>query len=84
MPVAEDTSGVGNMNAAERLAAWLDRAGQTQRDFADSIESSEGQVSNLLSGRRTPSLALASRIEELTGIPASSWVATSQSDGAVA
>ncbi len=64
--------------AGARLQDWLCRAGLTQQAFADELGVTQGQVSNLMAGRRTPSLDLAAAIERRTGIPASSWVSASE------
>lgn len=73
---------MANIPAHRRLAAWLELNEKKQRDVARSLRVSEGQMSLLVSGQRRPSLVLATRIEKLTGIPASAWVV--QKDGAVA
>jgi transcriptional regulator with XRE-family HTH domain len=75
---------VSNETAGERLLAWIERAGLTQREFAADLGISEGQVSSLIAGRRTPSLSLAVVIEKRTGIPASSWVVAPAQEGASA
>jgi len=51
------------------LAQWFERSGYTQREIAARLEITEQHMSHLVSGSRTPSLALALRISELTGIP---------------
>ena len=44
------------------------KSGLTQREFARRLGVSEGHVSNVVRGKRRPSLALVLRISELTGI----------------
>ena len=57
----------------DRLASYLLRAKVPQAALARMLGVSPGMVSHILSGRRTPSLVLASKIERLTGIPARAW-----------
>ena len=58
------------------LKKYLKANRATQRDFASSLGISQAFLSQLLNGRRIPSLDLAVRIERLTdgAVPASSWV----------
>lgn len=51
------------------LARWFNRSGFTQREVAARLEISEAHLSHLVNGERTPSLDLALRISDLTGIP---------------
>lgn len=53
----------------EALAAWLDRSRMTQRELAELAGISEAMVSRILSGQNTPSLPVALRLAELTGVP---------------
>ncbi len=64
---------MNNLPANERLLQWLGRTKQTQTDLADSLGVTQGQVSGIITGRRKPSLDLATKIERIAGIPASSW-----------
>ena len=59
-----------------KLALQIERHEATQGRAADRLGISEGHLSDLLRGRRTPSLALAIRIEQAYGIPASAWTQT--------
>jgi len=58
------------IDGASKLAAYLQSEGLSQTALAASLDISNGHLSDLLSGRSMPSLALAVRIENLTGIPA--------------
>lgn len=62
------------MTAAQQLRDWIDRRGFNQVEAADRLGMTEGFISFLLNGHRRPSLAMAVKIEESTGIPASAWV----------
>jgi len=59
------------------LKKYFIASGIKQSDLADRLGISQAFLSQLLNGRRTPSLELAVRIERLTGgaVPAASWVA---------
>ncbi|MCR4376283.1 MAG: helix-turn-helix domain-containing protein [Acidobacteria bacterium] len=50
------------------LRQWLNSREETQTWLADQLGISDAFASELLSGKRTPSLSLAVRIETLTGI----------------
>ncbi len=52
-----------------RLQKWLDEQGQSQVWLAEQLGVTPSMVSQILSGDRSPSLKLAARIEDLTGIP---------------
>lgn len=58
----------------EDLAAWLSRTCMSHKALATRLRISEPYMSQLLSGRRTPGLELATDIMVLTGVPAVSWV----------
>jgi transcriptional regulator with XRE-family HTH domain len=53
------------------LAQWFERSGHTQRAIAERLGVTEAHLSRLISGERQPSLPLAVKISELTGVPAS-------------
>lgn len=55
-----------------------------QRDLAEAFEISRPHLSLLLAGKKRPSLALAIRIEQVTGgaVPAASWVTPGDRDAA--
>jgi transcriptional regulator with XRE-family HTH domain len=58
----------------ERLREWLDRSKMSQRKTAELIGVTEQYFGQLLHGdRRMPSLMVAIRIEDVTGVPARSW-----------
>jgi transcriptional regulator with XRE-family HTH domain len=58
------------------FAHYVTSSGLTQTAWADRIGVSRSYMSNLLNGKKRPSLEVAVRIERETGglIPASSWV----------
>lgn len=58
------------------FAKWLDSDAETQSAFARKIGISRSYLSEIASGKKRPSLALAFKIESATegAIPASSWV----------
>lgn len=60
-------------NGAVRLVRWRRREKLSQEQAAHALGVSVSLVSKLESGARTPSLAMASAIEEKTGISASLW-----------
>lgn len=63
------------MTAPERFAASLSERGWSNADAARELDCAPSYVSGLASGRVTPGLALAARIEEKLGVPCSLWVA---------
>lgn len=58
----------------EQLAAWLGRCRMNQTTFARLIDIKDSEMSKLINGRRGPTMAIAARIEDHTGIPIRSWV----------
>jgi plasmid maintenance system antidote protein VapI len=58
---------------ADELRQWMDRTGRSYVEVAAVLAVTTGQVSHLLTGTRTPSLALALRIADVTGISPSRW-----------
>lgn len=60
-------------NAHDELRAWCERNGRTAAEVAKMLGVTRPQVSHLQTGARKPSLALATRIQALTGIPVTSW-----------
>ena len=58
----------------ELLRAWLRRSNLKQTVFAEQIRVKDGDLSRYLSGKRCPTLPIAVRIEDVTGIPARSWL----------
>lgn len=61
------------MRAAKSLKKQRKRLGLTQQELAEALGVQQGHIAHLEAGRRQPSLELASLIEELVGIEASSW-----------
>jgi transcriptional regulator with XRE-family HTH domain len=62
--------------AGDELRAWMERTGRSYDEVAETLGISKSYISNLLTGGRTPSLALAIRIAAVTGVPVSLWAAT--------
>lgn len=58
----------------EQLAEYQKRSRLKQYELADLLSLDYGHLSQLLSGKRRPGLGLATRIQDLTGVPATSWV----------
>lgn len=77
MPIVEtsllrDGCHYGNLSAMEGshpLKEWRAREGLRQEDAAERLGISKPTVSRLEKGRRKPSLALAAKLSERTGIP---------------
>ena len=64
------------MNARQRLKAWLERSGLTQRAAAQLLGMHYTFLNQILQGRRLPSLETAVRIERETGIAPGAWLPT--------
>lgn len=45
-----------------------------QKDIAKELDIDESYLSYLMSGRRTPSMEVAGRIQEHLGIPVAAWI----------
>ena len=58
----------------EQLRGWIDRSGFDQRKAAAALGITEAYLSQLLAGDRCPSLTMAVKFEQETGIPTESWV----------
>ena len=56
--------------ATEQLRRYIQKHRTTQRALAAELGISETHLSAILAGRYGPSLDLAARVENLTGIPA--------------
>jgi len=67
------------VKGATRLRAWLVREHYSQRELAAACQMHYTHINQILSGRRNPGLAIATRIEKLTKIPASIWVPPNES-----
>lgn len=63
-------------SGSEQLRDWMKRRGFNQYEAAKYLGWDEASFSKLVNGNRTPGLANAVKIEELTGIPARTWVPT--------
>ena len=62
-------------NGRHLLNAWRLRSKLTQRAVCRALNVSDGYLSQIINGKRTPTnLPLLMRIEALTGVPVSSWV----------
>lgn len=59
--------------AADELRQWMERAEKTHPDVAEAFGVTQAHIRHLLTGGRTPSLALALRIADVTGIPVAAW-----------
>ena len=59
--------------APERLRCYLKKQRLTQSALAAELGISNAHLSELLSGQKYPSLTLASRIQNITGIPAAEF-----------
>ena len=57
-----------------RVTDWLRERRHTQRWLARRLRVSPSYVAMILNGRRTPSLLLAKRLQDLTGIPATDFI----------
>jgi transcriptional regulator with XRE-family HTH domain len=55
------------------LRAWLKAARRSQRSLAKEIRVSPGYITLLITGIRTPSLPVAKRLQDVTGIPAADF-----------
>lgn len=56
-----------------QLRGWIQLHSLSQADLARELHASEATVSRLLSGERIPSLRMAIRIANLTGIQPTAW-----------
>jgi transcriptional regulator with XRE-family HTH domain len=59
--------------AGERLRAWRVANGYTVQQLADVFGKHKNHVCAMQSGKRKPGRALASRIQEMTGIRIDEW-----------
>lgn len=57
-----------------QLRAWIDRAKLQDQEAAQLIGISRPFMSHILNGHRRPTLPIAVKIEETTGIVVASWV----------
>jgi transcriptional regulator with XRE-family HTH domain len=61
---------------AKQLADWMRRRTLNQRETAAHFGWDETFISQLVTGKRTPGLANALKIERETGIPVEAWMAS--------
>ena len=66
--------------ASQKLADWLDREHKTQSWLARVLDVSPQAVSQWCSGVKRPEAVLREAVEEITGIPAPSWLTQEESD----
>ena len=59
-----------------QLAAWVARSGLKQYEVASLLRITQASICNLLKGNKLPGLDLSVRIQDATGIPPRSWLAT--------
>lgn len=66
------------------MVDWMRRRGFNQADAARYLEMDQPYISVLVSGKRSPGLDNAIKLERLTGIPVEAWMATdlNESDSA--
>lgn len=62
----------------ERLIAWLRKSGLKQYELAEEVRITAAYLSQVLSGVRRPSLPIAVRIQDRTGVTVESWVETAR------
>jgi transcriptional regulator with XRE-family HTH domain len=67
-------------DARTRLIEWLERSKLSQRKGADLLGVHYTFLNQILSGRRSPALATAVKIEQVTGVPVEAWVPTTVDD----
>jgi transcriptional regulator with XRE-family HTH domain len=59
-----------------RLRDYMERCRMKQKDLAALLGVTDAYLSQILSGRRSPGLSTALRIEDCTGVPARSWLSS--------
>lgn len=72
--------GVGQPDATERLAQWIERSKLNQAEAARIIGMDPTQLSHILLRRRRPGLDNAVKIEKATGIQPDAWVPIDEDD----
>jgi transcriptional regulator with XRE-family HTH domain len=60
------------------LAAYFEQSGDTQAEFAKRLSISQGAISLIRNGKRTPSLRLAQRIAREARIPVESLISENE------
>lgn len=73
----------GTLRPGERLRRWAESQDPpvTMTALAELLEVSRPHLHNVVAGRETPGLALAARIERLTGIPCLDWSVAPEAAG---
>jgi transcriptional regulator with XRE-family HTH domain len=69
---------MGTSPAHAALRDWMTRTGRTYGSVADALGVTDAHVSYLARGRRIPSLELAIKIANLTGIPVTAWARSTE------
>jgi plasmid maintenance system antidote protein VapI len=69
------TSTTRRTRAAKELAAWLATDGRSQGALSRAVQIDPSHLCRILSGRARPSLALALRLEQQSGVPVAMWAA---------
>lgn len=59
------------------IKVWLYQHGRTQAWLAEQVGVSANYITMILSGTRSPSLRVATRLQDVTGIPARKFLLTS-------
>ncbi|MBY0395630.1 MAG: hypothetical protein K2X91_04055 [Thermoleophilia bacterium] len=72
------------ITAPEALALFMERHRLHDAAMATLVDASRTGITKLRSGERDPSLALAARLEHVTGIPAAAWQPFTEDQGRVA
>ena len=63
-----------------QMKVWMAENGFTQNDAAEKFSIDPSRLSKMLNGYGKPSLMLAKKIEDATGIPAGAWMPPGESD----
>jgi len=61
--------------SSRRLRAWLKTSRRSQRSLAQELGVSPAYIAMILASKRTPSLPIAKRLQDVTGIPAPEFIA---------
>jgi transcriptional regulator with XRE-family HTH domain len=64
----------------EQFKDWMKRRGFNQSETAEFFGWGENVISQFVNGRRSPGLARAIKIEELTGIPVEAWASSADDE----
>lgn len=77
MAIARDTATETALTGRSRLRQWIDRSKLNQLEASEIIGFDKTALNHILTGKRTPGLQNALKIERATGIPVEAWVPTS-------